>query len=156
MDLVELFCKVDNFCQSVEEDSSPEPLFTTYTLPLIRRDPHYFLPTTDQRYLLFGSDRETMQQQFTSFFSPLTEIAPGTSALVQEVFALHPQKIEQHFGITRGQIHHVDNSFGFADRLPYATLIQELYTASAACHPAGSVIGSAGYNAAMRVIKDMA
>src|SRR5688500_2313283 len=26
------------------------------TFPLIRRDPHYFLPTTDRRYLLFGSD----------------------------------------------------------------------------------------------------
>src|SRR6188472_3015850 len=25
-------------------------------LPLIRRDPHYFLPTTGKRYLLFGSD----------------------------------------------------------------------------------------------------
>ena len=25
-------------------------------LPLLRRDPHYFLPTTDGRYLLFGSD----------------------------------------------------------------------------------------------------
>ena len=23
---------------------------------LIRRDPHYFLPTTDRRYMLFGSD----------------------------------------------------------------------------------------------------
>lgn len=27
-------------------------------LPLIRRDPHYFLPTTDKRYLLFGSRRD--------------------------------------------------------------------------------------------------
>src|SRR5690242_21417192 len=25
-------------------------------LPLLRRDPHYFLPTTGHRYLLFGSD----------------------------------------------------------------------------------------------------
>ncbi|HAZ43563.1 MAG TPA: FAD-dependent oxidoreductase, partial [Cyanobacteria bacterium UBA11371] len=38
-------------------------------IPLIRRDPHYFLPTTDDRYLLFGSDRQSMQQQFISFFS---------------------------------------------------------------------------------------
>src|SRR5262245_20100723 len=27
---------------------------------LIRRDPHYFRPTTDQRYLLFGSDAEAL------------------------------------------------------------------------------------------------
>ena len=38
-------------------------------IPTIRRDPHYFLPTTDKRYLLFGSDKEQMRQQFTTFFS---------------------------------------------------------------------------------------
>ena len=27
-------------------------------LPLLRRDPHYFLPTTGDRYLLFGADRD--------------------------------------------------------------------------------------------------
>ena len=36
---------------------------------LIRRDPHYFLPTTDRRYLLFGSDAESMRRQFVEFFS---------------------------------------------------------------------------------------
>lgn len=81
--------------------------------------------------------------------------APGTSDLVQEVFALHPQKIEQHFGITRGHVHHVDNSFGFSDRLPYATPIPGLYSASSGCHPAGSVIGCAGHNAALRILRDL-
>jgi phytoene dehydrogenase-like protein len=38
-------------------------------VPLVRRDPHYFLPTTDGRYLLFGSDRESMKRQFYRFFS---------------------------------------------------------------------------------------
>jgi len=38
-------------------------------LPLLRRDPHYFLPTTGSRYLLFGSDSAAMKQQFISFFS---------------------------------------------------------------------------------------
>src|SRR6476659_11511374 len=36
---------------------------------LIRRDPHYFLPTLDNRYLLFGSDADTMRRQFNDFFS---------------------------------------------------------------------------------------
>src|SRR5919109_4281248 len=39
------------------------------TFTLIRRDPHYFLPTTDQRYLLFGSDVRALHQQFLTFFS---------------------------------------------------------------------------------------
>jgi phytoene dehydrogenase-like protein len=38
-------------------------------LPLRRRDPHYFLPTTDGRYLLFGSDEASLREQFVSFFS---------------------------------------------------------------------------------------
>jgi phytoene dehydrogenase-like protein len=81
--------------------------------------------------------------------------APGTSDLVVDMVPFHPKKIEEHFGMTRGHIHHVDNGFGFADRLPYATPVAGLYSCSAGCHPAGAVIGAAGHNAAMRVIKDM-
>jgi phytoene dehydrogenase-like protein len=82
--------------------------------------------------------------------------APGTSDLVVDTFPLHPQKIESHFGITRGHIQHVDNSFGFADRLPYAAPLAGLYSCSAGTHPAGSVIGAAGHNAARRIIADLA
>ena len=81
--------------------------------------------------------------------------APGFRASVVDVFPLTPPKIERHFGITGGHIHHVDNTFGFDKRMPYATPVAGLYCCSAGCHPAGSVIGSAGHNAAMRVIKDM-
>ena len=38
-------------------------------LPLLRRDPHYFLPTTGSRHLLFGRDAAATKQQFHSFFS---------------------------------------------------------------------------------------
>src|SRR3954465_7925762 len=43
-------------------------------LPLVRRDPHYFLPTTDSaasggRYLLMGSDRAATRRQFEQFFT---------------------------------------------------------------------------------------
>lgn len=38
-------------------------------IPYVRRDPHYFLPTTGARYVLFGSDVEATRQQFVSFFS---------------------------------------------------------------------------------------
>ena len=81
--------------------------------------------------------------------------APGTTDLVVDTFALTPPKIEAHFGMTRGHIHHVDNTFGFADRLPYTTPVGGLYSCSAGTHPAGSVIGCAGHNAAMRVLRDL-
>jgi hypothetical protein len=38
---------------------------------------------------------------------------------VVDTFTLTPPKIESHFGISRGHIHHVDNSFGFDQRFPY-------------------------------------
>jgi phytoene dehydrogenase-like protein len=107
-------------------------------------------------YELQGTSWEVEEERYIQHLLEICDrFAPNTSNLVEEVFALHPKKLEQHFGLTRGHIHHVDNSFGFADRLPYATPIQGLYSASAGCHPAGSVIGAAGHNAAMQVIKDM-
>ena len=81
--------------------------------------------------------------------------APGTSDLVADTFALAPPDIERHFGMSRGHIHHVDNAISFADRMPYVTGIPGLYAAGAGCHPAGSVIGAAGHNAAMRVLADL-
>jgi phytoene dehydrogenase-like protein len=39
--------------------------------------------------------------------------------------------------------------------LPYATPVDGVYSCSAGCHPAGSVIGAAGHNAAMRVLDDL-
>lgn len=77
--------------------------------------------------------------------------APGTSDLVVDMDVLHPPRIEEHFGITGGHIHHIDNIFGFDERHPYATPIEGLYSCSAGCHPGGSVIGAAGHNAAVEI-----
>lgn len=82
--------------------------------------------------------------------------APGTSDLVADLAPLTPAGIERHFGITGGHIHHVDNTVSFTDRMPYATGIAGLYAGSAGCHPAGSVIGAAGHNAARRILADLA
>jgi phytoene dehydrogenase-like protein len=81
--------------------------------------------------------------------------APGTSALVVDVFALSPKKLESHFGVTRGHLHHVDDSRIFADRLAVTTPIGGLYACGAGCAPAGGVFGVAGHNAAKRVLADM-
>jgi len=107
-------------------------------------------------YEIAGSSWAAEESRYAQHLLSICDrFAPGTSDLVVDLFALSPPKIEQHFGITRGHIHHVDNSFGFADRLPYATPIAGLYAAGAGCHPAGSVIGAAGHNAARRVVRDL-
>ncbi|MFY1695149.1 MULTISPECIES: phytoene desaturase family protein [unclassified Solwaraspora] len=81
--------------------------------------------------------------------------APGASALVADAVPLAPPGIEAHFGITGGHIHHVDNTVSFTDRMPYATGLPGLYAGSAGTHPAGSVIGAAGHNAARRILADL-
>lgn len=107
-------------------------------------------------YELKGTTWEAEEERYVQqLLSVCDRFAPGTSDLVVDTFPLHPKKIESHFGITLGHIHHVDNTFGFSDRLPYATPVQGLYSASAGTHPAGSVIGCAGHNAAMRLLKDL-
>jgi phytoene dehydrogenase-like protein len=107
-------------------------------------------------YELKGTTWEKEEAKYVKhLFSIIDKFAPGTSDLVVDTFVLTPPKLEQHFGITRGHIHHVDNSFGFSDRLPYHTPIKGLYSCSAGTHPGGSVIGCGGHNAAMRVIKDL-
>ena len=107
-------------------------------------------------YELSGTTWEKEEARYVKHLLSICDrFAPGTSESVVDTFTLHPKKIEQHFGITRGHIHHVDNAFGFSDRLPYKTPIDGLYSCSAGCHPAGSVIGASGHNAAMRILRDL-
>lgn len=55
-------------------------------LPLLRRDPHYFLPTLGDRYLLFGSDRAATRASYESMFT--TADRDADDALALEVAAL--------------------------------------------------------------------
>jgi phytoene dehydrogenase-like protein len=107
-------------------------------------------------YALARSTWEEEEERYSKRLLSICDMfAPGTSDLVVDMMPLHPQSIERYFGITLGHIHHVDNSFGFADRLPYAQPVAGLYSCSAGTHPAGSVIGCAGHNAAMRILRDL-
>jgi len=107
-------------------------------------------------YAIAGSSWDAERERYARHLLSICDrFAPGTSDLVQDMFVLAPPDIERHFGITRGHIHHVDNGFGFADRLPHATPVAGAYSCSAGTHPAGSVIGSAGYIAAKRALADL-
>jgi phytoene dehydrogenase-like protein len=107
-------------------------------------------------YELKGKNWDNEEARYAAHLLSICDrFAPGTSDLVVDMMVLQPKSIERYFGITLGHIHHVDNSFGFADRLPYAQPVEGLYSCSAGTHPAGSVIGCAGHNAAMRVLKHL-
>src|SRR5215207_4154662 len=55
-------------------------------LPLVKRDPHYFLPTPDGRHLLLGADRDAARAQFAQFFTEAD--ARADEALGVELAAL--------------------------------------------------------------------
>jgi phytoene dehydrogenase-like protein len=107
-------------------------------------------------YEIRGSSWEAEEAGYVARLLEICDrFAPGTSERVEEYWALPPPKIEAHFGITRGHIHHVDNKFGFDQRPAYRTPVDGLYLCGAGCHPAGSVIGAAGRNAARRILGDL-
>jgi phytoene dehydrogenase-like protein len=80
---------------------------------------------------------------------------PDLPDLLVDVQALTPTDITRHFGITGGNIHHVDNAISFTDRMPYRAGVDGVYAGAAGCHPAGSVIGAAGHNAARALLDDL-
>jgi phytoene dehydrogenase-like protein len=107
-------------------------------------------------HTLTGTTWDAELEKYTKHLLSICDrFAPGTSDLVVDTFPLHPAAIEEYFGITRGHIHHIDNAYGFTDRIPYKQPIDGLYSCSAGTHPAGSVIGAAGHNSAMRVLADL-
>ncbi|MEY4820955.1 MAG: hypothetical protein RLY72_607 [Planctomycetota bacterium] len=107
-------------------------------------------------YEIKGSSWEAEESKYVDYiFSIAEQFCPGFRALVVDTSVFTPQRIEQEIGIRFGHIHHVDNTFGFDQRMPYATGVAGLYSCSAGCHPAGSVLGAAGHNCAMRVMTDL-
>jgi len=106
-------------------------------------------------YDIAGSSWDTELSSYVEkMLAICNRFAPGTSDLVADVFALPPPGIEAHFGIRHGHIHHIDNGIALDARMPYRTGVDGLYAASAGCHPAGSVVGAAGHNAARVVLDD--
>ena len=91
-----------------------------------------------------GSSWAVEQDGYVDRLLDLVEAyAPGTRDLLVDVHVLAPPGIEEYFGITGGNIMHVDNSISFADRMPYATGVDGVYAGAAGCHPARAEKGRA-------------
>ncbi|WP_224368716.1 phytoene desaturase family protein [Hyalangium versicolor] len=158
-DVLESLAKsyADTKAGKLAEFPSIEWYFHTPIDPSLRDEQGHHNSALFVQWVPFQPKGSTWEKEEARYVQHLLSIcdrfAPGTSDLVVETFALTPPKIESHFGITHGHIHHVDNKRGFNERLPYETPVQGLYFCSAGCHPAGSVIGAAGHNAAGVVLK---
>jgi phytoene dehydrogenase-like protein len=107
-------------------------------------------------YDLAGTTWAAEEERLTAaLVDALERFAPGTRELVVEAALHHPKKLETHFGITRGNLAHVDDTVVFGDRLSPATPISGLYMCGRSTGPAAAVLGVAGVNAARRVLADL-
>ena len=107
-------------------------------------------------YELAGRSWAQEESRYVDHIIGIAErFCPGFRKTVVDTYTLTPPKIESEIGIRYGHIHHIDNTYGFDQRMPYATGVAGLYSCSAGCHPAGSVIGAAGHNCAQRVLVDL-
>ncbi len=91
----------------------------------------------------------------------LDEVAPGFKSLVEGVHTLSPVDLEKEYGLTGGSIFQGDMSLDrlfFMRPLPelarYRTPVKQLYLCGACTHPGGGVMGAAGHNAAVEILKD--
>jgi phytoene dehydrogenase-like protein len=83
--------------------------------------------------------------------------APDLRECVEEVELLAPPDIESRIGLSGGNIFQGEVLPGqmWDRRLDHRTPLESLYLCGAATHPAGSVIGLNGRNAAMAALKDL-
>src|SRR3954447_14149121 len=121
----------------------PPELLRTLDLdiPVLRRDPHYFLPTpgpAGSPYLLFGRDRESTRTQLETFFSPRDIAADEAMAVeigalradlapawlqepgsVEEIADRHirPQLQSTFIDLVRGSVADYLSRFGFKSEL---------------------------------------
>jgi len=89
--------------------------------------------------------------------------APGLGASVRAAELLTPADLEREFHISGGHWHHGElafDQFWVVRPVPGAaqhrTPLDGLYLCGAGCHPGGGVMGTAGRNAALQVLREVA
>ena len=111
-------------------------------------------------YDLKGGWTDTARDVFLDrVMSVLSRYAPGIRDQVAHAELLTPVDIEREFRITGGHWHHGELTLDQALMMrpvpglaQYATPVDGLYLCGAGCHPGGGVMGSAGRNAAQRIL----
>ncbi len=88
--------------------------------------------------------------------------APGTRENVIGGLFQHPEWLERHMGLFRGNVMHLEMSIdqmfmmrpmlGMAN---YRTHLKGLYLTGASTHPGGGIMGASGRNAARVLLKDL-
>ena len=99
--------------------------------------------------------RDTILDTFEAY-------APGTRDKIVGQLFQHPEWLERHLGLYRGNVMHLEMSLDqmFAARPflgagSYRSPIDGLYLTGASTHPGGGIMGASGRNAARVLLKDL-
>jgi phytoene dehydrogenase-like protein len=100
------------------------------------------------------------QRFIEAVLDALERFAPGLRGSIVAAELLTPVDMEQQFRISGGHWHHGDLAFDqflmvrpVPGAAQYRTPVEGLYLCGAGCHPGGGVMGLAGRNAALQVLK---
>ena len=90
------------------------------------------------------------------------QYAPGTREKIVGRLFQHPEWLEEHLGLFRGNVMHLEMSLDqmFAARpalgmAEYRSHVDGLYLTGASTHPGGGIMGASGRNAARVLLKDL-
>jgi phytoene dehydrogenase-like protein len=108
-----------------------------------------------------GTDLTSARDQLAAtVVRTLERFAPGLSNLIEHRQVLTPMDLEQTYGLTRGHVHHgeqsIDQLFSMRPTLGWAQYrmpIDGLFLCGAGTHPGGGITGLSGRNAAREIAK---
>ncbi len=93
-------------------------------------------------------------------FDKIREFAPNFKPI--KYLSLSPKDLEERFSLPNGQIFQIDmtldqlyNLRPLKELSRYSTHIDNLYLCGSSAHPGGGVSGIPGYNAAIRILRDI-
>lgn len=113
------------------------------------------------QYLPYNKKDDDIKEKIAELtFSKIKDFAPNFR--LEKYQVITPLDIERRFGITGGNIFHLDmtpDQLYVFRPLPmlnkYSTFVQGLYLCGSGTHPGGGVTGAPGYNAAKRILDDI-
>lgn len=140
------------FCQTASDATMAPP--GVHTLSIIAKYNPYVLAN--------GNWVDLKEAAVENAFRVLEAYAPGTRARILHWEALTPLDLENLFGLTEGNVTHLDQTLNqmlsFRPLLGWAhyrTPVDGLYLCGAGTHPGGGVKGAPGHNAAHVILEDL-
>ena len=110
-----------------------------------------------------GEDWDTIAPAVANnLLETFEQYAPGVQETIVDQLFQHPEWLERHLGLYRGNVMHLEMSLDqmfaarpFLGSSSYRAPLNGLYLTGASTHPGGGIMGASGRNAARALLKDL-